>query len=72
MKQLMPLLEDFNLNSFNSPKALDEALMEIAKRVLFGGHFSIDNQLDVYPCDIEFYCHSDKSDAPKWKKDYGM
>ena len=72
MKQLMPLLEDFNLNSFNSPEALDNALMEIAKRVLFGGHFSIDNQLDVYPCDIEFYCHSDKSDAPKWKKDYGM
>jgi len=72
MKKMITLLEGFNLNTIQTPEDLNLAFTEIAKQVLFGGHFLIDNELSIYPCDIEFYCHSDKPDAPEWKKDYGM
>lgn len=72
METLFELLINFDGRIAKSEANLTSMFEKIAKRVLYGGYFLINNSAKIYPTDIEFYYHSEIEEDDEFKKDYGM
>lgn len=64
MKTLLQLLKDFDGTKATSVDDLTGQFKEIATRVLFGGHFEINDMTEIFPTDIEFYYFNENPNAP--------
>lgn len=64
MKTLLQLLKDFDGTKAKTIDELTQEFKIIANRVLFGGHFEINDKTEIFPLDIEFYYYNENSNAP--------
>ena len=55
MNTLYQLLKDFDGTKAKSIDELTQSFGVIAQRVLYGGHFLINDGTEIYPHEIEFY-----------------
>ena len=72
MNTLYQLLKDFDGTKAKSIDELTQSFGVIAQRVLYGGHFLINDDTEIYPHEIEFYYFNEDSLAPKELNDYKM
>jgi len=72
MKTLLQLLQDFDGTKATCIDDLTACFKKIAKRVLYGGHFEINDQTEIYPTDIEFYYFNENRDSIKELNDSRM
>lgn len=72
MSNLTDTLKAFDGNRASNNEELEAMFKDIAKIVFYQGRFVINDEIEIYPTDIEFYFHSEREDAPEWMKDYGM
>ena len=70
METLRSKLEAFHPKS---EKDLNEAFLDLAKSFLYGGYISVTynnkERYQIYLRTVEFYCHSEKENAPEYLKD---
>ena len=70
METLRSKLEAFHPNS---EKELNEAFLNLAESFLYGGYISVTynnkERYQIYLRTVEFYCHSEKENAPEYLKD---
>ena len=72
MNTLYQLLKDFDGTKAKSIDELTQSFEVIAQRVLYGGHFLINDDTEIYPHEIEFYYFNEDSLAPKELTDSKM
>lgn len=72
MKTLLQLLQDFDGTKATCVDDLTKNFKEIAERVLFGGHFEINDKTEIFPTDIEFYYFNENADSIKELNDSRM
>ena len=72
MNTLYQLLKDFDGTKAKSIDELTQSFGVIAQRVLYGGHFLINDDTEIYPHEIEFYYFNEDSHAPKELNDSKM
>ena len=58
MKNLSTLLKEFD-GSGLSEEQLTDKFEEIAKAAIFGGHFRVNDDFNIYIHEVEFYFHSE-------------
>ena len=58
MKKLSALLQEFDGRGL-SENQLTEEFEEIAKAAIFGGHFCVNDDYNIYIHEVEFYFHSE-------------
>lgn len=72
MKTLFQLLDEFDGRTAASINDLAEQFRKIARRVLCGGHFLINDGTKIFPLDIEFYYFNEDQDANQELNDFRM
>jgi len=72
MKTLEQLLSDFDGRKAKSVSDLTTAFEDIAKRVLYGGFFEINDKTRIFPLEIEFYYYNENKQYPEDLNDNGM
>lgn len=72
MKTLLTLLKEFDGTKAATVDDLTRDFKEIARRVLYGGHFEIGDKTEIYPMDIEFYYFNENPGSPKELNDSRM
>jgi len=64
------------LSSFNARNETNLTILgkfkEIAKVVLYGGYFLVNEKAHIYPTEIEFYLHGERNNEPAWMTDKKM
>lgn len=70
MKTLSQLLKEFDGRSLNEVQLTDE-FEKIAKSVIYGGHFRVNDDFDIYIHEIEFYFHSE-NESESCIRDWAM
>lgn len=65
-------MKDFDGTKAKSIDELTQSFGVIAQRVLYGGHFLINDGTEIYPHEIEFYYFNEDSHAPKELNDSKM
>ncbi len=71
MKTLYEALSGFNARK-ETKDTIDGAFLEIAKTVLSGGYFLVNNDTRIYPMDIEFYLYGERENEEPWMTDAKM
>lgn len=69
---LLEKLKNFEGHEAGSEEELTKMFKELAKHILYGGYFLVDDKLKIFPKEIEFYFHCDGQKDEGWNKDYGM
>lgn len=70
MKNLSTLLKEFD-GSGLSEEQLTDKFEEIAKAAIFGGHFRVNDDFNIYIHEVEFYFHSE-NESERSIHDWGM
>lgn len=70
MKKLSTLLSEFDGRGFCEEQLTDK-FEEIAKAAIYGGHFRVNDEYNIYIVEVEFYFHSE-DDAVSSVHDFAM
>ena len=72
MEKFLNLLNSFNGRCAKNEDKLIEEFEKIARAVINGGYFLVNENAKIFVTDIEFYFHSELDEVEIWKKDYAM
>lgn len=72
MEKLLDTLNSFNGRYAENEDKLIEEFEKIARAVIDGGYFLVNENAKIFVTDIEFYFHSERVETETWKKDYAM